>query len=82
MVTKEYKVNPLDETDIIPETDLCQCEVCGHVGEYKIEIVDTDTIDTTGHDAIMLACKDVKACLDRKEEMSRVYADMVKQAEV
>jgi len=69
MITKEYETEP-DPTDVQP-VPVVRCDICGQAGSYGDEIVDTDIIDTTGHEDVMAACRDTKAC----------YARLIKQEE-
>lgn len=63
MITKEYEPGP-DPTDV-QTVAVERCDICGHAGSYGDEIVDTDIIDTTGHETVMAACRDTKACYAR-----------------
>ena len=66
------KITKINETDLkrnieqVP-VDLCRCQVCGYEGEYQVDVVDTGCLTIDGHDSLMLACKDVSACLDQRD---------------
>ena len=70
MTTKVYRA---DMKGNLERVETAQCEVCGYVGEYGFEVVDTETIDGSGHESIMIACKDITSCLDRKEEINKAF---------
>ena len=48
--------------------ETARCELCGHSGEYRVEIVDSGFIDNTGHDSVRCECKDTRACYNRQKD--------------
>ena len=51
--------------DIKPEEAIVMCDVCGHRGIYRKEIVDADYRDIFGHENTRLECRAVFDCLNR-----------------
>jgi hypothetical protein len=49
------------------EKDIARCVICGFEGEYGVEVIETDTVDSLGHDTTKPMCRKVKDCLDRHE---------------
>ena len=47
--------------------DIARCVICGFEGEYGVEVIETDIVDSLGHDTTKPMCRKVKDCLDRHE---------------
>ena len=58
MVTKQLAPAPKEKT----LKDPARCFYCGRSGEYGIDVIDTDRPDSTGHTALVIACRDTVKC--------------------
>ena len=47
------------------QVDKVRCAWCGIEGIYKVDIIETDYVDSTGHDTVRPMCRAIQACLDR-----------------
>ena len=61
-------INNADTVNLLAldHVERATCYVCGLHGRMGKELIDTDTIDYTGHVTCKPACRDIETCLNRK----------------